>query len=740
MSQKRNLSLSQLKRRGWTMELVGELLPKPHYVPVQGATIRVWTKKDVLEAELTPQFALGRSGGQEPPPKPSTRAVSTCAISARDALSQAWKGEKKDSSPDWLLAGYYHTAITSRILKAGKRTPDLSTSQAAPRLREFLALEHRCSSARVPEALKSFIRAAPWLGEDLTQPLSVQVRERYPLVLLAVARQVISDFTAAQPESDLNGLLAAKGFPTKLLLAEGLGSVWSVWYVPQAIRTSLSLLIALNPKDEYPEARAMHRHFILHLGGTNTGKTYAGFQRLRRAPSGVYLAPLRLLALEAQETLLDAGVDCSLSTGEEEDCRETDTHMAATAEKLDLKRRWDVAVIDECQMIADKQRGYAWTRAILGVLAPEVHLCAAPEAQNLLVRLIESCGDSYEIEFHQRTTPLVCMTRTVDPQRVQPGDALITFSKVGVLSVAEDLRQHGKEPAIIYGALPYSTRRKQMEGFLAGEMEYIVSTDAIGMGLNLPIRRIIFMETEKFDGIERRELKPEEIKQIAGRAGRFGMYNKGFVGAVQNLETIRAGLEAVIPPLEYALVGFSDLVLQADFDLLEVLTEWNRMPTVEPYQKLDISRYITLISKLREMGFTLTREQELRAANIPFDETVDALRDLFFQLLRRWQMGEPVEQPGLPEGSPTLPELELYYKKLDLYFSFAKAFDCPVDEDRLYDSREQVAEDINEILLHNLRNNIRFCERCGRALPLYHHGRLCDACFRRDRQRKRPRL
>ena len=208
----------------------------------------------------------------------------------------------------------------------------------------------------------------------------------------------------------------------------------------------------------------MRRRFVLHLGGTNTGKTYAGFQRLIRAGTGIYLAPLRLLALEAQETLLDAGVDCSLSTGEEEDLREGDTHMAATAEKLSLERRYDVAVIDECQMIADPQRGYAWTRAILGVLAPEVHLCAAPEAKHLLIRLIESCGDTYEVQEHQRTTPLICMTHPIDYQRVQPGDALITFSKVGVLSVAEDLRQSGKEPAIIYGALPYATRRRQMEG------------------------------------------------------------------------------------------------------------------------------------------------------------------------------------------------------------------------------------------------------------------------------------
>ncbi len=433
---------------------------------------------------------------------------------------------------------------------------------------------------------------------------------------------------------------------------------------------------------------------------------------------------------------MDAGVDCSLTTGEEEDARTWDTHTAATAEKLDMRRYYDVAVIDECQMISDGQRGYAWTRAILGVLSPEVHLCAAPEAEDLLIRLIESCGDTYEVERHKRTTPLICMTRTVDYHRVQPGDALITFSKVGVLSVAEDLRQSGKEPAIIYGALPYSTRRRQMEGFLKGEMEYIVSTDAIGMGLNLPIRRIIFLETEKFDGVERRELKPEEIRQIAGRAGRFGMYNKGYVGAVQGLPIIRAGLEAVVPPLDYAVAGFSALVLQAEFDLLEVLTEWNRMPTVEPYRKLDITRYIAIISKMREMGFTLTREQELKAANIPFDESEEALRDLFFSFLRRWQQGEDVDQPGLPEGDPTLPELEQYYRKLDLYYSFAKAFGCPVDEDRLYDSREQVADAINEILLHRLRNNIRFCQVCGKALPLYHRGRLCDECYQRERKNR----
>ena len=714
---------AQLRRRGWTDALIKELLSAPLYVREGRWTARAWLKADVLAAERDPRFLSRR--GEAP------RAVQPGVRHAARLLQEAWEGAERDGSAPWVLAGHYHGALMDRLLSIA-RGPELPAAQATAWLSEFLALERRSDSTRLLGVLKNFLRAGAFLGSCADHARSREVLERYPYVLRSFSEQAIADFSAVQPEAKVPDMLSMEGFPRTQLFKEGLGAVWSVWYVPQAIRTSLALLIALNPKDEYPEARAMRRHFVIHLGGTNTGKTYAGFQRLRRAPTGVYLAPLRLLALEAQETLLKAGVECGLTTGEEEDLREEDTHVAATAEKLDLKRRWDAAVIDECQMIADPQRGYAWTRAILGVLAEEVHLCAAPEARDILIRLIESCADSYEIEVHQRRTPLICMNRTVDPQRVQPGDALITFSKVGVLSVAEDLRQHGKEPAIIYGALPYAARRRQMEGFLAGEMEYVVSTDAIGMGLNLPIRRIIFLETEKFDGVERRELKPEEIRQIAGRAGRFGMYPKGYVGAARDLEIIRAGLEAAVPQIDHAVAGFSDLVLRAEFDLLEVLTQWNQMPTVEPYRKLDITRYIAVISKLREMGFLLTKEQELRAANIPFDETEDALLDLFFQFLRRWQAGEEVEQPGFPEGEPTLPELEQYCRKLDLYFSFAKAFGCPVDLDKLYDSRERSAEEINEILLHRLRNNIRFCGRCGKALPLYHRGRLCDACRRRD--------
>jgi len=720
-----------LKSRGWSNTLISELLPRPRFFHSNGHTVPMWDRAAVQTAEATPRF-LAASRGFVPTAQERQDAAAG-ADAAAAALNAVWAQTDRTDEPVSTLAAHYHAAVCSHLrAAAGERR--LRPAQINGYLNHFLSLEKRCDSEQLPGTLTHFVLAALWVGANPGTPVSQTVLRRYPHVLLAAAAQTLADFQAAQPEADAAALLRAEDFPARQLLSRTLRTVYSVWYVPNAIRTSLSLLVALNPKDEYPEARAMRRHFVLHLGGTNTGKTYAGFQRLIRAETGVYLAPLRLLALEAQETLLAAGVDCSLTTGEEEDRRETDTHVAATAEKLDLSAVYEVAVIDECQMIADAQRGYAWTRAILGVLAPEVHLCAAPEARAILIRLIESCGDSYEVENHYRKTPLACMNHPVDFSRVQPGDALITFSKIGVLSVAEDLRQAGKEPAIIYGALPYSTRRMQMEGFLEGRMQYVVSTDAIGMGLNLPIRRIIFMDTEKFDGVERRELKPEEIQQIAGRAGRYGMYDRGYVGATQNLGFIRAGLSTVVPPIQHAVAGFSDLVLQVDFDLLEVLTEWNRMPTVEPYVKLDISRYIGIISKLREMGFTLSKEQELRAANIPFDETEEALLELFFHFLRVYKQNETVEQPVFPAGdNRTLPELELYCRELDLYFSFCRAFDCPVDEESLYTNRELAAAEINEILLYRLRNNIRFCDRCGKALPLHYHGRLCDACYRKTR-------
>ena len=190
----------------------------------------------------------------------------------------------------------------------------------------------------------------------------------------------------------------------------------------------------------FPEARSIDRHFILHVGDTNTGKTYEAMQALAAAPSGGYFATLRLLALEGQEKLLDAGVSCSMLTGEEEDIRKDSTHISCTMEMMDPAHYYDVAVIDEAQMIADDDRGYAWTKGILGCYCPQIHVCMSENALNLIIKMIESCGDTYEVKRHTRNTELKFEEGYfVFPKSVRKNDALVVFSRKDVLAAAAEL-------------------------------------------------------------------------------------------------------------------------------------------------------------------------------------------------------------------------------------------------------------------------------------------------------------
>lgn len=117
-----------------------------------------------------------------------------------------------------------------------------------------------------------------------------------------------------------------------------------------------------GPELEFPKAQSMKRHFILHIGPTNSGKTYQALERLKLAQNGVYLGPLRLLALEVYEKMNDAGIPCTMLTGQE--CLEvSDSRItASTVEMLDCDKEYDIAVIDEAQMVADDDRGHSWTQ------------------------------------------------------------------------------------------------------------------------------------------------------------------------------------------------------------------------------------------------------------------------------------------------------------------------------------------------------------------------------------------
>ncbi|WP_458095631.1 helicase-related protein [Roseomonas sp. WA12] len=273
----------------------------------------------------------------------------------------------------------------------------------------------------------------------------------------------------------------------------------------------------------FATARALNRRIIACLGPTNSGKTYFGLSRLAEAESGIALGPLRLLAHEYREALEARGIPTALSTGEERIRVAGSRHTAATVEMCPFQNPVDVAVIDEVQMLADPDRGPAWTAAIMGVPARQVILLGAPDAAPMIHRIAKLCGDPVEEIRLERMGPLTAATAPVPLAEIGRGDAVIAFSRREVFALRAELLRRGRSVAVVYGALGPTVRRAEARRFREGEAEVLVATDAIGMGLNIgPLRRVVFSALTKYDGKEDRPLTVQEIKQIGGRAGRFG--------------------------------------------------------------------------------------------------------------------------------------------------------------------------------------------------------------------------
>jgi len=297
----------------------------------------------------------------------------------------------------------------------------------------------------------------------------------------------------------------------------------------------------------FTEARTIRRRIIALLGPTNSGKSHAAFDMLAAAPTGAYLAPLRLLAWEGTERLAERGITASLMTGEERRILPGARHVCATVEMADLSSPLDVAVIDEIQMLADEDRGWAWTQAVIGMPACTLVLAGAAEAEPLIRRLAALTGEAIEVRRFERMVPLTLLDRPVPLTSAEPGDAIVCFSRRDAFALREALIARNRAPAMVYGALGPDVRRAEAERFRTGAAPVLVATDAIGRGLNLPIRRILFAATTKYGG-----LGPHLIRQIAGRAGRYGHYPEGFVGVLdgEDPDPIRAAVEHAPPPLE----------------------------------------------------------------------------------------------------------------------------------------------------------------------------------------------
>lgn len=545
------------------------------------------------------------------------------------------------------------------------------------------------------------------------------------------------EFLPPLTRDELEQVLKMQGI-RRYLLSNSLERAYQLFYVPKTIKKGIRESIQKKPELEYPGAREMQRKFILHIGPTNSGKTHDALERLKTALHGAYFGPLRLLALEVYDRMNTDQVPCSMITGEETLEIPGAVCQACTVEMLNDHEYFDVAVIDECQLVADPYRGHNWTRAILGIRAEEIHLCMAPEAEDIIVQMIRRCGDQYRIVRHKRNTRLTLEEKPyVLGKDLKKGDALIVFSKKSVLALAAHLETMGIKSSVIYGSLPPATRREQVRRFLAKETDVVVSTDAIGMGLNLPIRRIVFVETRKFDGVNRRDLNPEEIKQIAGRAGRFGLYNEGFVAAIDNVELIKDGLSRRPVPILKAYVGFPEQVLNLPAPIDTLVKIWAGMEAPAIYEKMEVNELLALYQIFEDVHFQdmeqYTKQEIYKLITCAVDIDSRLVMDLWRDYCREYREVDELEFPYSPGDD--LYDLESYYKMLDLYFQFSRKVGLPVQKENLAAERRETEGKISQILKDECASYSRKCSFCGKELAWDYPFSICERCFERGRSK-----
>jgi ATP-dependent RNA helicase SUPV3L1/SUV3 len=391
-----------------------------------------------------------------------------------------------------------------------------------------------------------------------------------------------------------------------------------------------------------PERREPPESVVAHLGPTNSGKTHHALQFLAEQGRGVYAGPLRMLAQEAHRRLgaqLGEG-KVGLVTGEER----VDEHAPIICCTVEMApSAGDVLVLDEVQWADDEERGSAWTRLLLAGEYRHILVLGALDA----LPLVERAFPQAEVKVFERKLPLEFVGER-SLRSLTPGTVVVAFSRKAVLALAGEInRLRPGRVAVLYGAMPLASRREEIDRFLSGEADVCCATDVLGHGVNLPCETLLFAETTKFDGQERRDLLAWELAQIAGRAGRFGLVERGHVGVLTGVPWARAEPGLVESALEphvplpgghrgYRIVDearirprLADLGVEDPRELDAALAAWYRVATrewaheswlaVESLQPIR-ARLAAVQQRLAERRRRLSLADTWTLVNAPVDE------------------------------------------------------------------------------------------------------------------------
>ncbi len=505
----------------------------------------------------------------------------------------------------------------------------------------------------------------------------------------------------------------------------------------------------------HAESRRLNRKIIYHMGPTNSGKTYHAIEALVQAKNGCYLAPLRLLASELYDTMNQKGAKTTLLTGEEVIETPGATHFSSTIEMAKLQTKFDCAVIDEIQMLTDSQRGWAWTRALVNLQAQEIHICGDPSVLELVKKILALCGDTLEVREYTRMTELNVLDHQLPLTSLKKNDALIVFSRRNALKYKADLEELDFKVSIVYGRLSPEVRREQARKFDEGETDIMVSTDAIAMGMNLPVQRIVFSALSKFVDDKENPLTFSEIKQIAGRAGRFKRFPVGYVTTLNKVEnglhTLHSALQHKLSQSDKAMVGPDlDIFTRVNnaltghslptLSLSEFLRLFNTMTFEKPFYCVDMKEMIELAEMVEsaDEDRTLTYSEIFGFACAPVNLGLVEHVQYYLWILQHYVGNQSIFNEPIDEKSDNIDYLETSIKCVELYQWLSRHFarkNFEYDEKVLLDNKSLAIERLNELLSEKISKT---CSSCGCKMPANARFNICDECFSKRRFSRKP--
>ena len=338
------------------------------------------------------------------------------------------------------------------------------------------------------------------------------------------------------------------------------------------------------------------------LGPTNTGKTHQAISRLLEHRTGMIGLPLRLLAREVYDRVsAQVGESAvALITGEEKRVPPRPRYWVCTVESMPTSQPVDFMAIDEIQLAAHRERGHVFTDRLLHARGERETMFLGSDTMTEIVR---SLVPTSQVERHPRFSRLKCLPPT-ELAALQPRSAVVAFSAAQVYELAEKLRRRRGGAAVVLGALSPRTRNAQVAMYQAGEVQYMVATDAIGMGLNMDVDHVAFASLTKFDGKVLRPLEPAELAQIAGRAGRYT--KDGTFGVLAGVPAIPPGMVAQIEghrfaPIERLVWRSSEFDFSSLSALQASLKQRPRDPQLKLVERADDADALAELAQIPEV-------------------------------------------------------------------------------------------------------------------------------------------